>query len=285
MTPAAKREAIAAMVNDHRLPIARACRIVRMSRSAYYKPTTDWAQRDAPVVDALNEIVAKRSRWGFWKCFNRLRSDGRGWNHKRVHRVYCKMRLNLKRKARRRTWDREKRPLEAPDGLNKVWSIDFMHDSTYDGRSFRTLNVIDEGNREGLRIECGKSIPSARVVRVMRQLVEVYGRPDAIRLDNGPEFTADAFVDWAKEHGIALLYIQPGKPNQNAFIERFNRSFREEVLDAHLFNALSEVQWIADAWLADYNEYRPHESLGNVPPTKFKQRVFKTEVSSFQLSA
>ena len=237
------------------------------------------------MVDALNEIVAKRSRWGFWKCFNRLRKDGRRWNHKRVHRVYCQMKLNLKRKAKRRTWDREKQPLQAPSGLNKIWSIDFMHDTTYDGRTFRTLNVIDEGNREGLRIECGKSIPSARVVRVMSELVEVYGSPDAIRLDNGPEFTADTFVVWAKERGIALLYIQPGKPNQNAFIERFNRSFREEVLDAHLFNALSEVQSIADAWLSDYNEQRPHESLGNVPPIEFMQRVFKTEVSSFQLSA
>jgi putative transposase len=195
------------------------------------------------------------------------------------------MKLNLKRKAKRRTWDREKQPLQAPNGLNKVWSIDFMHDTTYDGRTFRTLNVIDEGNREGLRIECGKSIPSARVVRVMSELVEVYGRPDAIRLDNGPEFTADTFVDWAKEQGIELLYIQPGKPNQNAFIERFNRSFREEVLDANLFNTLSEVQSIADAWLSDYNEYRPHESLGNVPPIEFMQRVFKTEVSSFRVSA
>jgi putative transposase len=195
------------------------------------------------------------------------------------------MKLNLKRKAKRRTWDRDKQPLQAPNGLNKIWSIDFMHDTTYDGRTFRTLNVIDEANREGLRIECGKSIPSARVVRVMTELVEVYGRPDAIRLDNGPEFTADTFVDWAKEQGIALLYIQPGKPNQNAFIERFNRSFREEVLDANLFNTLSEVQSIADAWLSDYNEYRPHESLGNVPPIEFMHRVFKTEVSSFRLSA
>jgi putative transposase len=132
-----------------------------------------------------------------------------------------------------------------------------MHDTMYDGRTFRTLNVIDEGNREGLRIECGKSIPSARVVRVMEQLVEIYGRPDAIRLDNGPEFTAEKFTEWAESNGVKLLYIQPGKPNQNAFIERFNRSFREEVLDAHLFNALADVQTIADDWLADYNEYRP----------------------------
>jgi len=272
------------MVSEHRLSIARACKTVRLSRSAYYAPTVDWAQRDAEVVDVLNGIVAKRTRWGFWKCFRRLRADGYGWNHKRVHRVYCQMRLNLKRKAKRRTYTRERQPLEAPQGLNRIWSMDFMHDAMYDGRTFRTLNVIDEGNREALRVECGKSIPSARVVRVMEQLVEVYGKPDAIRLDNGPEFTADKFTDWAERNRIKLLYIEPGKPNQNAFVERFNRTFRDEVLDAHLFNRLGDVQRIADEWLTDYNEYRPHESLGDVPPVQFMPRSFKPEVSDFELS-
>ena len=159
-----------------------------------------------------------------------------------------------------------------------------MRDTLYDGRPFRTLNVIDEGNREALRIECGTSVPSARVVRVMDQLVEVYGRPEAIRLDNGPELTADAFVDWAQEHGVKLIFIQPGKPNQNAFIERFNRSFRQEVLDAWLFNAVSEVQTAADEWLIDYNECRPHDSLGSVPPVVFRPRVFNQEVSTSELS-
>ena len=117
------------------------------------------------------------------------------------------------------------------------------------------------------------SIPSARVVRVLNQLVEIYGRPEAIRLDNGPELTADAFVDWAEENGVKLLFIQPGKPNQNAFIERFNRSFRQEVLDAWLFNAISEVQDAADAWLTGYNEYRSHDSLCNKPPPLFRLSV------------
>jgi putative transposase len=159
------------LVAEHRISRARACRIANLSRSAYYQGTVDRAQRDAPVVDALSEIIAKR-----------------------VHRIYCRMRLNLKRRTRRRTFTRERQPLMAPNGLNKIWSVDFMHDTTYDGRTFRTFNVIDEGNREGLRIECGKSIPSARVVRVMEQLVEVYGRPDAIRLDNGPPSSTDIRV-------------------------------------------------------------------------------------------
>jgi putative transposase len=272
------------MVGDHHLSRVRACEAVGLSRSALYKPTRDQAAIDAPVIEAINAVVEKRPRWGFWKCFERLRGDGHGWNHKKVYRVYCSMRLNLKRKAKRRILTRERQPLLTSHELNRVWALDFMRDTLYDGRPFRTLNVIDEGNREVLRIECGTSIPSRRVVRVMDQLVEVYGKPSAIRLDNGPELTADAFVDWAKDHDVTLLFIQPGKPNQNAFIERFNRSFREEVLDAWLFNAISEVQDAADDWTTDYNEFRPHESLGNVPPAVFKPRVFNAEVSTSGLS-
>jgi putative transposase len=284
VTPTAKRAAVVVLLEEHRLSRAQACKIVGLSRSALYRPLVDLAARDAPVIDVLNEIVAQRSRWGFWKCFHRLRADGHRWNHKRVHRVYCGMRLNMQRKAKKRFITRERQPLLASSDLNRVWALDFMRDTMYDGRPFRTLNVIDEGNREALRIECGTSIPAARLVRVMNQLLEVYGKPEAIRLDNGPELTADAFTNWAEEHGIKLLFIQPGKPNQNAFIERFNRSFRNEVLDAHLFNAVSDVQQAADDWLIDYNEYRPHESLGDVPPEVFKPRVFNAVVSTSELS-
>lgn len=284
MTPTAKRAVVQCLVSEHQLSRSEACQIVGISRSAFYKPTVDWAAKDAPVIAALNDIVSKRCRWGFWKCFHRLRGDGHGWNHKRVHRVYCAMRLNLQRKAKKRVVTRERQPLEAPPQLNGVWALDFMRDTMYDGRPFRTLNVIDEGNREALRIECGTSIPSGRLVRVMEQLIEVYGKPRAIRLDNGPEMTSQGFTDWAQRHGVRLLFIQPGKPNQNAFIERFNKSFRVEVLDANLFNSISEVQMAADDWLIDYNEYRPHESLGDVPPATFKFRIFNQDVSSFEPS-
>ena len=146
---------------------------------------------------------------------------------------------------------------------------------------FRTLNVIDEGNREALRIECGTSIPSARLLRTMNQLIEVYGMPKAIRVDNGPEMTSESFIEWAKEMGIALLFIQPGKPNQNAFVERFNRSFRDEVLDANLFNSIAEAQEAADVWVTDYNEFRPHERLSDRTPMECRTRIFQSGVSSF----
>ena len=264
---------------------AKACRIAGLSRTVLYRPRVDRAQRDHEVITVLNEILAQRSRarWGFWKCYERLRLDGYVFNHKRVHRVYCEMKLNMKRRTKKRIITRVAQPLNLVQELNCVWSLDFMRDTLYDGRPFRTLNVIDEGNREALRIEIGRSITAARVVRIMNELIEVYGRPEAIRLDNGAELTSYAFTEWAEQNGVQLRFIQPGKPNQNAFIERFNKSFRQEVLDANLFNTLAEVQEIADEWLADYNEYRPHESLGNLPPAVFKPRVFITEVSSLEL--
>lgn len=239
------------LIDEHKLSKAKACKVMGLSRSAYYKPRVDWSAKDAEVVDSLNEIVESRTRWGFWKCFHRLRADGKAWNHKRVYRVYCAMKLNLKRKAKKRIITRERQPFEDNQQLNKIWALDFMRDSMYDGRPFRTLNVIDEGNREALRIECGTSIPSGRLVRVMDQLLELYGKPEAIRMDNGPELTSQSFEEWAEKHKIRLIFIQPGKPNQNAFIERFNRSFRTEVLNANLFNTIDEVQEAADQWVMD----------------------------------
>jgi putative transposase len=213
-----------------------------------------------------------------------MRKDGKTWNHKKVHRVYCDMKLNLQRRTKKRIITRERQPLGEATEVNLVWALDFMRDTLYDGRPFRTLNVIDEGNREALRIECGTSIPSARLLRTLNQLIEVYGMPEAIRMDNGPEMTSQTFIEWAEEMGIELLFIQPGKPNQNAFVERFNRSFRDEVLDANLFNSIAEAQEAADAWVVDYNEFRPHDSLGEMTPMEFKPRTFKTGISSFEMS-
>lgn len=262
-----------AQLVEAQLPVTRACEITGLSRAAYYKRPESAAERDAAVIDALNAIVENHQRWGFWKCFSRLRLDGHKWNHKKVHRVYCDMRLNLPRRTKKRVPDREPQPLDLANKVNDCWALDFMHDSLYCSRTFRTLNVLDEANRECLAIDIGTSIPSARLIRTLERLIDYYGKPQAIRLDNGPEMTSQRFVDWARAQDIRLRYIQPGKPNQNAFIERFNRTYRNEVLDAYLFDSIDQVQAITDQWVYEYNENRPHESLGNIPPTQFMPRL------------
>jgi len=282
--PSVKRQAAEVIAREHHLSIQRACRIVGLSRTAFYRVPRSSAARDAAVISVLNGMVAKRPRWGFWKCFDRMRIEGHPWNHKRVHRVYCALRLNLPRRTKRRLPTRQPLPLEAPSELNRIWSLDFMHDTLYDGRRFRTLNVLDDGNRQALGIEVATSIPSQRAIRVMNQLIELHGKPDALRLDNGTELTSHAFVEWAKEQGIELRFIEPGKPNQNAFIERFNKTYRTEVLNAYVFESIEQVQQITEDWLVEYNEQRPHDSLGRVPPLTYMPREITAGESSFRLS-
>lgn len=271
-------------MKEHGLAIAQACRIVRFSRAAYYRAPRAALERDGEVVAGIQAILERRPRSGFWKCFHRLRLQGRRWNHKRVYRVYCALGLNGSRRRTRRVLRRPRQPLQAPLALNRVWAMDFMSDALYGGRRLRTLNVIDEGNREGLTIDVARSIPGARVVRVFAELVAVHGKPQAIRVDNGPEFTGATFTDWCEARRIDVRYIQPGKPDQNAFIERFNRSYREDVLNAYVFGSIDEVREATDEWLDDYNHERPHDSLGHVPPRTFMPRPHVPRESSYELS-
>lgn len=265
------------------LPIVRACSSVRLSRAAYYRPVEE-CSRDGEIVAALNEIIAVELRWGFWKCYDRLRQLGKAWNHKRVYRVYCAMRLNQKRRTKKRLPTRERQSLVVVPLVNAVWALDFMFDSLYSGRSLRTLNVLDEANRGVLGIDIATSIPATRVIRFLEQLIEIQGKPAAIRCDNGPELTSYAFTEWCKAKDIALLFIQPGKPDQNAFIERFNRTYRNEVLDAYLFDSLSEVREITDDWLRRYNEIRPHDALGSLPPARYREQLLAAANSTLEVS-
>jgi len=272
------------MVREHRLSVARACRAAKLSRAAYYRQGVNWAERDAPVMEALNAVVSKRTRWGFWRCFDRLSNQGCGWNHKRVYRVYCGMRLSLPRRTKKRLPLRIRQPLTVPAAVNAVWSVDFMSDCLYDGRRFRTLNVIDEGVREALAIEIDTNLPAKRAVRVLERLVELRGTPRAIRMDNGPELMAEEFVAWCERYGVEPRYIQPGKPDQNAYIERFNRTYREEVLNAHIFSDLEQVREISAEWIKIYNEEQPHEPLGRQPPAVFGAKIESMKISTSDLS-
>jgi putative transposase len=207
--------------------------------------------------------------YGFKKMLNKLKLSGYKWNHKKIYRNYCELKLNLRVKRKKRLPTRNPDKLMQPIRKNICWSIDFMHDVLTNGRKFRTFNVIDDFNRECLGLEIGYSLPSRKVVKFLEQLTEKCGAPDKLRLDNGPEFISKNLRAWAKEKQIILDFIEPGTPSQNAYIERFNRTFRQEVLDMHLFNNLKQVKIISELWVEDYNFNRPHESLKNVPPVKY----------------
>jgi putative transposase len=252
-----------------------------MSRSAWYKPLVDWLERDRKLAEALSALADKKPGLGFWKLFRRLRRQGHRWNHKRVWRVYCLLKLNRRRRTKKRVPVREPMPLMVPSQPNQVWSADFMNDALYHGVRFRTFNVLDDFNREALAIEIDTSLPSARLVRIFEQLKAERGLPDVLRTDNGPEFLGEVFTDWCQDNGIMIDYIEPGKPNQNAYIERFNRSYRTEVLDTWLFKDLDEVREITWAWMLEYNEERDHDSLGGLTPIEVLE---KARSSTFGLS-
>ena len=182
------------------------------------------------------------------------------------------MRLNIRRRAKRRLPERIKLPLTIPDEPNQIWSIDFMSNRLSDGRKFRLLNIIDDFNRESLAIEVDTSLPALRLIRVLNRLIVQRGKPSNIRTDNGPEFLSLLLQAWCKEHCITLQYIQPGRPMQNGFIERKNGSLRRELLNAYIFYSLSEVREMCEIWRLDYNTERPHKSLGYLSPAIFADR-------------
>lgn len=226
---------------------------------------------DSTIIEQLQQLATDHPKEGFWKCHYRIRNAGQVINHKRLHRVYQQLGLPLRRKHKKRLPSRIKESLEVPAHFTHTWSIDFMSDAIVGSRKFRTFNVIDDYNREVLFIEADYSLKSSRVIWVLRHLVNKYGKPHKIRMDNGPEFIAELAHKWSEANGIEFKYIQPGKPTQNAYIERFNKSFREGVLDAYLFENLDQVREIAASWVYDYNHYRPHESLSNVSPITYKK--------------
>lgn len=270
------------LVAEHQLSVRQSCRSVGLSRGAFYSPPQG-RDGDAEVIDAINAMIDRHPRWGFWKTFKALRRSGHGWNHKRVYRVYCDLRLNQKRRAKKRLPQRVKQPLLVPLLPNQVWSADFMSDVLSTGKRIRTFNVMDDFNREVLHIEIDTSITGRRLIRVFERLRLERGLPDTLRVDNGPEFLSGEFVVWAESSGMMIQYIQPGEPNQNAYIERFNRTYRNELLDLYLFRNLAEVREATYWWMMEYNEQRPHDSLDDLTPAEYLSK--NAGNSTYQLSA
>jgi putative transposase len=269
------------MITHHRVSQRQAAETVNLARSTLAYQSTRapeiQLQRDEPIVAELKTLTEKHPAIGFWMCYYRLRNDGHEWNHKRVYRVYKGLKLNIRRRHKRRLPERVKVPLEQPTAPNQVWSIDFMHDALWDGRAFRALNVLDDYNREILEIEIDSSLPTRRVIRTLERLIEHRGKPAIIRMDNGPEFRSHRFEHWCSEQYIQLRFIQPGKPTQNAFVERCNRSIRQEFFNAWIFLSLDDARQQAKRFMHDYNHHRPHKALGYRTPATSLNDFFLTQ--------
>jgi len=253
-------------VAERGMSVRVACLAFGISQTCYrYRPKL--SAENEEIADWLVRLTHNQRNWGFGLCYLYLRNvKGFVWNHKRVYRIYRALELNLRIKPRQRLVRERPAPLAVPAQINDVWSMDFMHDQLADGRSIRLFNVIDDFNREALAIEVDFSLPSARVVRALDQVIEWRGKPRTIRCDNGPEYISAVTTDWARERGITIEFIQPGQPQQNAYVERYNRTVRYDWLAHHAFDSLTEVQDFATDWMWTYNHERPNMALGGITP-------------------
>ena len=251
---------------EYKVSISRACSVVQLPRSMwYYRSKRD----DTAVIAKLNELAELYPTRGFEAYYGRIRESGLPWNRKKVLRIYRMLKMNLRRKRKRRLPSRIKEPLKQPVRPNDTWSADFMSDAMADGRRIRILNILDDFNREALCVDPQFSYPAERVLRRLEVIAMERGLPKRIRVDNGPEFISHAFQDFCTLHDIEIKFIQPGKPTQNAYIERFNRLYREDVLDAYLFTRIEQVRQISEEWRRDYNQNHPHKSLGRMSPIRY----------------
>lgn len=269
--PAARREAVGYLRKEYEATERRACRVVGLRRSSNrYR-----SRREQPsgLVNRLRELAAQRPRFGYRRLYVMLRREGFAVNHKRIYRLYRLDGLSVRRRLRRRRGAATARVVfTAATRPNERWAMDFVMDSLFNGRRFRALAVMDHCTREGLAIEIDFSLPSLRVVRVLDRLVAERGAPDLIVIDNGTEFTGKVLDAWAYANGIKLHFIRPGKPTDNGYAESFNGRFRDEFLNENWFLDLQDAKDKGEAWRVDFNQVRPHSSLGYLTPNEFAEQ-------------
>ena len=266
--PSQRREMEGKAVALRGVSIALACRTFEVSETCY-RYSAKVNDDNEQIADLLIGLTRAKKAWGFGLCFLYLRNvRGHRWNHKCVYRIYRELELNLRIKPRKRLKRDKPDALAVPEAPNMVWSMDFMADRLEDGRQFRLLNVLDDFNREGLGIEVDFSLPAERVIRSLNQIIEWRGKPFAIRVDNGPEYVSGKLMEWAETRGIALSHIQPGKSQQNAYVERYNRTVRHEWLDQYIIESIEEAQEFATQWLWTYNNERPNMGIGGMTPAQ-----------------
>ena len=252
----------------HAVGLRRACGLMGLAPSSCcYRPHR--VRQDGPLREALRTLAARRRRWGYRMLGQALRREGFKDNAKRIYRIYREEKLQVRVRRRRKAGlSRGPKPCAAA-ARHERWSLDFMSDQLADGRRIRILNVIDEHSRECLASEVDSSLGGQRVCRVLEQLVARHGHPRQLLSDNGPEFAGSALARWSYEHCVEHRFIEPGKPVQNAFIESFNGTMRNECLNEHWFTDLADARRLIEAWRVDYNQCRPHSSLGGMTPAEF----------------
>lgn len=231
----------------------------------------------------LKELAARYRRFGAWKFHKILLREGVLVNHKRVERIYRQERLSLRVKKRKKLKALSRVALPRAVRPDQQWSMDFIHDKLWEGRKFRSLSVVDTFTHECLALEVDTSLGGERVKRVLERLVSSRGLPEAITLDNGPEFISQVVDEWAYRRGVKLDFIRPGKPTDNPFVESFHDKFRDECLDDHYFSTLFEARAIIEEWRIEFNTFRPHRSLKGLTPEEFAQQQNKTQKLSLQL--
>ena len=270
--PSQRVEMAKKAVDTQKLNLRQACMTFSVSQCCF-RYERKLSDDNARIANLLLGLSQSQRNWGFGLCFLYLRNvKGYGWNHKRVYRIYCELELNLRIKPKKRIKRDVPEPLSVPETSNQVWSMDFMHDQLQNGRCVRLLNVIDDFNREGLGMEIDFSLPSERVIRTLDQIIEWRGSPEEIRCDNGPEYISAKLQTWARKRNIRLRYIQPGKPQQNGYVERYNRTVRYDWLNQYLFETIDEMRDFATKWLWTYNNERPNMGIGGITPAmKLKQ--------------
>jgi len=273
------------MVEEHQLSERRACRLVGLSRDSYRNPPQP-DQLTRELGERIVDIAHVRRRFGYRRIHDLLRSEFPGVNHKRVYRLYKNANLAVRRRKKVKRPPNERVPLQIARKVNDVWSMDFVSDSLSNGRRIKCLTVADDFSHECVDIAVDFGISGQYVTRFLDQATIFRGYPVAVRTDNGPEFTSRAFLAWTSLHGIRHILIQPGRPMQNGYIESFNGKFRDECLNEQWFQSLPQARDCIAEWRKDYNEVRPHSSLGRIPPAQFAQQqriqIFATDSNNNQ---
>ena len=254
----------------------RALVVVRMSASALrYAPRPDG---NVELREHIQALAQRHKRYGVGMIHLKLDQAGIHVNYKRVERIYQEAKLQVRRRKRKKVPVGERQPLLRPTAANQVWSMDFVFDRTAEGRSIKNLTVVDDATHEAVAIVPERALGSNQLVRILEQLAHTRGLPKAIRTDNGKEFCSRAMLNWAHTRGVQLFLIEPGKPNQNAYIESFNGRFRDECLNEHWFTSLQHARVVVETWRREYNEERPKRSLGGMTPAAYAKTLIQKRV-------